>query len=55
MENGEFWEAFQHFFREGFLLAVSTPGEERWVDPETISKEVESPFPVGHSFAIVDI
>ena len=28
--NGQFWELLKHFWNEGYLLAFSTPGEERW-------------------------
>ena len=28
--NGQFWELLKHYWNEGYLLALSTPGEERW-------------------------
>ena len=33
VHNGQFWELLKHFWNEGYLLALSTPGEERWSNP----------------------
>jgi hypothetical protein len=28
--NNQFWELIKYFYNEGYLLSLSTPGEERW-------------------------
>jgi len=51
VENGQFWDMLKYFDETGYLISVSTPGEERWVELET--KESPSVFPLGHAFAVI--
>ena len=30
IKNGQFWELIKYFQNEGYLMAFTTPGEERW-------------------------
>lgn len=68
VQNGQFWELLKHFWNEGYLMALSTPGEERWTsinekrvdrikfvdDDHTHTRtQRENALPLGQGFAIV--
>lgn len=45
IQNGQFWELIKYFHNEGYMLSMSTPGEERWGKSEA----------KGEAFAITQV
>ena len=66
IKNGQFWELIKYFQNEGYLMAFTTPGEERWSkqnpkingvkqkDGRGVRKD-EPPLPLAQGFAVVDV
>ena len=53
LESGEFWKLIRRYNEEGFLISGSTPGDERWMDPQELDND--SNLLPGHSYAIIDV
>lgn len=55
IDSNTFWEEIKTFEDEGYLLSVSTPGEDRWADQGWVDDEENSGLSPGHSYTILQI
>lgn len=55
IENGTLWEEIKLFDEEGYLLSLSTPGEDRWAEQGFNEEEEERGLMPGHSYTIVQV
>lgn len=55
VENNTLWEEIKGFEEEGYLLSVSTPGEDRWADQGWGDDEESSGLSPGHAYTILQV
>ena len=55
IESASFWEEVKTYEDEGYLLSVSTPGEDRWADQGWVDDEENSGLSPGHSYTILQV
>jgi calpain-15 len=55
VENNTLWEDIKGFEEEGYLLSVSTPGEDRWADQGWGDDEESSGLSPGHAYTILQV
>jgi hypothetical protein len=47
IQNGQFWELIKYFQNEGYLLSMSTTGEERWSKQHQKTTSESDEMPIG--------
>lgn len=55
VENNTLWEEIKGFEEEGYLISVSTPGEDRWADQGWGDDEESSGLSPGHAYTILQV
>ena len=55
VDNNSLWEELRSFEEEGYLLSVSTPGEDRWADQGWGDEEENNGLAPGHSYALLHV
>ena len=55
IDSGVFWDELKVFEDEGYLLSVSTPGEDRWTDQGWVEDEENNGLAPGHAYTIVSM
>lgn len=50
-----FWDDIKGWDNEGYLLSVSTPGEDRWSEQGWVDEEENNGLSPGHAYTIVQI
>ena len=55
VDNNSLWEELKTFEDEGYLLSVSTPGEDRWTDQGWGEDEENNGLAPGHSYTVLSV
>ena len=55
IESLSFWDEIKNWEDEGYLLSVSTPGEDRWSEQGWVDEEENNGLAPGHAYTIVQV
>lgn len=53
IQTGTFWDELRDFQNQGYVLSLSTPGEDRWVDHTTPEDSDGQGLLPGHAYTVL--